>query len=355
MNKKSLIRNVILVFAILVVVIIVVCSIGDIKEIYKVLTTQCNYLYILVCLGLLIGYCLCFQLSLTIMMKHRMKSLNVVDSMLISGSEFFFNGITPFSTGGQPYQVYGFRKKGVRLSTGTSVLLVNFLVYQISLNILLIVGISVYFPKLQQEVPDLLWLIIVGFLLNFLTMIVILGLGLTKTANKFLNVMFKFLCKFKLMRRILAKKIPHIHQSIANMQGAFKEISKNIPLMLLCSAIKFIGFALYYSIPFFVFYALGVNLQFREIFYIIAMASFALAITAWVPTPGASGGAELAFTALFGALPEIAAASAGNSTLAVSGMVLWRFVTYYFVMIYGFIMYTTFEGRLKNYESKFLF
>ena len=355
MNKKSLIRNLILVLAILIIVVIVVCSIGDIKEIYRVLTTQCNYLYILICLGLLVGYCLCFQLSLTILMKRKMKSLDIVDSMLISGSEFFFNGITPFSTGGQPYQVYGFRKKGVRISTGTSILLVNFLVYQVSLNVLLIIGICVYLPKLQQEVPNLLWLIIIGFLLNFLTMLVILALGLTKSANKFLNVCFKFLCKFKLMRRILAKKIPHIHQSIENMQKAFKEISKNIPLMLLCSLIKFIGFAMYYAIPFFVFFALGVNLKFSEIFYIIAMASFALAITAWVPTPGASGGAELAFTALFGALPEIAAASAGNSTLAVSGMVLWRFVTYYSVMIYGFIMYITFESRMKRYEIKFLF
>lgn len=355
MNKKSLVRNVILVLAILIIVVIVVCSIGDIKEIYRVLTTQCNYWYILVCLGLLIGYCFCFQISLTILMKHRMKNLDVVDSMFISGSEFFFNGITPFSTGGQPYQVYGFRKKGVRVSTGTSVLLVNFLVYQISLNILLIVGICVYFPKLQQEVPNLLWLILIGFALNFLTMIVILMLGLTKTASKLLFKSFNLLCKFKLMRRILAKKIPRIQHSIENMQGAFKEISKNIPLMLLCSAIKFVGFALYYSIPFFVFFALGVNLKFSEIFYIIAMASFALAITAWVPTPGASGGAELAFTALFGALPEIAAAAQGNTTLAVSGMVLWRFVTYYFVMIYGFVMYMTFEFRLKRNEMKFLF
>ena len=105
-SKKKIIKNLILVFAILIILIITVFSLGDIKTICDVLIHQTNYAYIAICVALILLYCFFFQLSLTILIKHKYKEISVVDSMYISGSEFFFNGITPFSSGGQPFQAY---------------------------------------------------------------------------------------------------------------------------------------------------------------------------------------------------------------------------------------------------------
>ena len=43
----------------------------------------------------------------------------------------FFNGITPFSTGGQPLQVYMLKKEGIRVTKATNMIIQNFILYQI--------------------------------------------------------------------------------------------------------------------------------------------------------------------------------------------------------------------------------
>ena len=48
----------------------------------------------------------------------------------------FFNGITPFSTGGQPFQLYELKKEGINLAKGASIELVHFVTYQLALVIL---------------------------------------------------------------------------------------------------------------------------------------------------------------------------------------------------------------------------
>ena len=172
MNKKSIIRNLILLICLLIIVFIVLFQFNDIESIWETIQ-KCNFNYLLIAVALLIGYCMLFQISMTILVKRKHHWISTTDTMLISGSEFFFNGITPFSTGGQPFQVYSFRRKGIRISDSTSILLYNFLCYQLALNIVLIVSISVYFNQIMAELPNQMWLIIVGFLINFITSITI--------------------------------------------------------------------------------------------------------------------------------------------------------------------------------------
>ncbi len=353
MNRKSLIRNIIFLVALLILVLIMIFQFGDIKSIGKTLS-NCNYNYILIGVAFLIGYIFLFNLSMTLFVKRKHKWFSNVDSMLIAGSEFFFNGVTPFSTGGQPFQVYSFRRKGIRISDSTSILLYNFLCYQIALNIVLILSITIYFKQLLDEVPNQLWLIILGFLINFITMIVIIILGRSKKAAKLMMKFLRFLCRFKIFKRMLAKKIKKIGHSIENMQSVFKEASSHRKTTFCSVLIKVLAFGLYYSIPFIIYQALGVNLGPNDFFFMLAMSAFACAVAVWVPTPGATGGIEVAFNVLFSQISVIEA-SGNPATLATSAMILWRFITYYLMMIFGFVSYYLFESRLKNYESRYLY
>ncbi len=353
MTRKSLVRNIIFLLVLVIIVFIVLFQLNDIESIWATIQ-QCNYNYLLIGVALLIGYCLFFQLSLTILVKRKHKWFSASDAMYISGSEFFFNGITPFSTGGQPFQVYSFRRKGIRISDSTSILLYNFLCYQIALNIVLILSISIYFKQILEELPNQLWLIILGFLINFITMLIILVLGRSKKAASLMMKFLKFLCKFKLFRRLIGKKINKIGHSIENMQNVFKEASGHRKTTVCSVVLKVLAFGMYYSIPFIIYQALGVKIGIESFFFMLAMSAFACAIAVWVPTPGATGGIEVAFSVLFAQVAVIK--QTGNAeTLAASAMILWRFITYYLIMIYGFISYFLFESRLKNNESRYLF
>ena len=349
-DKKKIIRNVILVLAILVILIILLTSLGDIKSIFDVLVNKTNYLYVLLGIFIVLIYALIFQLSLTVLIKKKSKSISFTDSMLISGTEYFFNGITPFSSGGQPFQAYALKRKNMKLSDSTSILLLNFLAYQIVINVFSIVCIFIYFTRLKEQINNLIWLLIIGFSINFIVMIIIILIGVTRfTGNFFIKIM-TLLCRIKFLNKYLEKRIDSFEIYINEMQLAFKEIAKSKATWLLVIILKAISLMFYYSIPFFIYYAIGVDLKISNLFYIIAMCSFALTISVWVPTPGASGGAELAFTTLFSGL-MIGYDDPQN--LAMSGMLIWRLLTYYFLMIYGLFNYLLFERRAR-YEDRII-
>ena len=350
-SKKSIWKKLILVFAILIVLIILLCSLGDIKAIWNVLTTKTNYLFVGVCILLAIIYCLLFQASLTIIIKKKYKEIKLIDTMYIAGTEFFFNGITPFSSGGQPFQAYGLKQKNMKLSDSTSALLLNFLIYQIAINLFSIVCMVLYFTRLKEQVDNFIWLLVVGFSINLVIMLFLIGIGTIKwVGNLFVKLLVLF-SKIKFLNKFLSNKIEPFKQYISETQAAFKEMYKYKGTVILSFMLKILGLAVYYCIPFFIFWAIGVKIDISNMFYVIAMTSFALTISIWVPTPGASGGAELAFTTLFIGL---LAGYSDVDNLTMSGMLLWRLVTYYFLMAYGFVMYILFE-RGNKYEDRVVY
>ena len=79
---------------------------------------------------------------------------------------------------------------------------------------------------------------------------------------------------------------------------------------------------------------------------ITAMTTFAIAMTCYIPTPGSSGGIEFAFQSLFASIAVM------SESTVVSGMLLWRFLTYYILMILSFIVYLIFEKRAFSYNKE---
>ena len=56
-----------------------------------------------------------------------------MNAFKLSLATMFFNGITPFATGGQPMQLYYFKKEGVSLTESSNIILQNSILYQIAL------------------------------------------------------------------------------------------------------------------------------------------------------------------------------------------------------------------------------
>lgn len=59
----------------------------------------------------------------------------------------FFNNVTPFSSGGQPFQAYILSKYGLKMSDTFSVLMMRFIVYEVSLFswVVILVGVNYKF------------------------------------------------------------------------------------------------------------------------------------------------------------------------------------------------------------------
>jgi len=348
-SKKKIVRNVILVVAILIFVLILALSLGDIKQIYNVLTTKTNYLYLLLALAVAFIYCILWQISLTILIRKKTKEISIKDCIFISGSEFFFNGITPFSSGGQPFQAYALKNKGLKYSDSTSVLLTNFLIYQVVINILAIVSLCLYYARLNESISNLAWLIFIGFSINAFVMVLIILVGANKFTANLIKKFLALLAKIKFLKKFLEPRLVAFDNYVNEVQTAFKEIYKQKLVVFVSFILKVIGQLIYNSIPFIILIAMGVELKFIDIFYVIGMTSFAMTVAVWIPTPGSSGGMELAFTTLFSTL--LVSYSDANS-IAVSAMLIWRLITYYLLMIYGLILYFLYERGSKSDENR---
>lgn len=343
-SKNKILKNLLIVAIILIILIILLCSLGDITKIWGILKTNTNPIGLLICLVVVLLYCFFNQLGLIILVKNKYKDISFKDLYYVSGSEFLFNAITPFSSGGQPFQAYALKKKNVKLSDSTSQLLLNFLAYQIVLNIYCAICIILYYNRLKAQVDNLVWLVVVGFSINLIVMLFIVLIGTTKFMGKLMLKIMDGLCKIKFINKLIGNKRDGFVVYVDEMQLAFKEISKNKLVWFSCAFTKAISLFIYYSIPYFSFMTIGIDLGIENLFYIISMTSFSLTITIWLPTPGASGGAELAFTTFFTGL----IAFDDSTNIALSGMLIWRMFTYYLLIFYGMIMYALFERGNRN-------
>jgi uncharacterized membrane protein YbhN (UPF0104 family) len=79
-------------------------------------------------------------------------------------------------------------------------------------------------------------------------------------------------------------------------------------------------------------------------FLSFALAGLVFVVTAVVPTPGASGGAEAAFFLLFG--PHVPRGALGLLTAS------WRFVTYYLQLAIGAVVFLALDRSAARHAAR---
>ena len=99
-----------------------------------------------------------------------------------------------------------------------------------------------------------------------------------------------------------------------------------------------------YFIPVLLLMSMNIEITFNEMIYVVSLSSLNYTFMSYIPTPGASLGAEFGFQTLLLTISNV------TSNIAVTVVLLWRLFTYYLSMLYGFICYLVLEKRLKNLD-----
>lgn len=254
------------------------------------------------------------------------------DSFLIGSIEYFYNGITPSNTGAQPMQVLEYKRIGVSTSKSTGALLINSTVNQIAVVILCLFSM-IYYKELAKNVVSIKILIAIGFSMNILVLLLYIAIGHSKLIKNWLISVVDWIVN----RKVFKGKLVHISDRFRlfceEAQQAFHNSLKNKWRFFLAIIFKLIALIIFYSLPFFILRALDIDLGPNFFGLVIGMTTFSIAMTCFIPTPGASGGIEFAFQSLFINLAGV------TKTVAVSGMLLWRLLTYYLLMFISLLIY----------------
>lgn len=246
----------------------------------------------------------------------------------------FFNGITPFSSGGQPMQIYMLKKDGIRLTKGTNIIIQNFIIYQAALVVFGLGAICInnYFG-LFPKVSILRRLVTIGFIMNTLVM---LGLIVISFSNKFNHFLVKtginILSKLKIVKN-KEEKLEKWNEKVDDFHEGAEYLKQNKSLCVRTFIYNIVYLGLSYAMPFFVILGLANTIPTGvDPLKCICSSAYVLLMGSFVPIPGASGGIEFGYLKFFGNFI--------TGSLLKASLLIWRTISYYLPMIFGAILFS---------------
>ena len=246
-------------------------------------------------------------------------------SLKIGIMGLYYGALTPFASGGQPMQVVYMKHDGIPLGVSTAIITLKFIVYELSLCFLYIVAMVLKGSFFYTNYHHAFWLTTIGFLLNLIAVAFISMVMLNrKVAENVVHGFIHFLSKIKIIRKE-EKRTAKIDKLIDDFNISSAYIKNNILNFLLSILISIFNMAFLFAIPYFIYRAFGLN---QEPFILLfTLQAFLFLAVSLVPLPGAAGASEggfyLFFSSMFGSIPVF------------MPMIIWRFFTYYLILLVG--------------------
>ena len=340
MNKKNT-KSIIIILLIMTIVLYFIMK-DDFQDIVDNLLSANKWL-IMIGVILIIGYWLLRALALYIVVKKYKKDIKyskMLHQILITQ---FFNGITPFATGGEPMQVYMLNKSGVKVAQATNIIVQEFIMYQAALVLIGLLALILNFAfGICNVNPVLFNLILIGFIINIGVGVISLFISFSKKFSTFLvNFCLKIGIKLRLIKdkekttKIWNEKVQEYNES-----GTM--LKENKKLFFTCVFVNLLALTVFYLIPFFVFMSMGQNVGVMEV---IVLSAFILLVGNFVPLPGGSGGIEGAFLEFFKTIIPFVDT---REAILKSALIIWRVITYYFGIVIGGVALGFFKGDEKK-------
>ena len=243
-------KNTILLLGLTIIILVVLLK-DDYKDIINALTSM-NILYILIAVFFFFLY-LFFKSYIYYITINNKEKISLKESFKHQVITQFFNGITPFSTGGQPMEIYMTTEHGISAVEATNISIQNFIFYQTALVIYGVLAVSYnfifhIFPKTEL----LRKLVLLGFLINTFVAVALLAILISNTFTKKIAFFFvEVLSKVKIIKNKekakekVNKTLDEFHKSATELRNRRGLFTKGVIL-------NFISLTCLYIIPLFI-------------------------------------------------------------------------------------------------------
>lgn len=238
----------------------------------------------------------------------------------------YFNSITPFASGGQPMQLYTLTKQELGAGSAGSALMIKFIIYQSVLTIYSLILIFWKSSFFKTKMSNLFYLIAIGFAVNSSVIIcLIIFSKYRKLTHKIITALSKVLEKLRLVKDMSKLEI-RINDNLEKFHDNMEIVKHSKRMMFKAVIYTIFQLTIIFVIPYFIYLSFG--MRGANIGSMIAGTAFVMMLTAFIPLPGAVGGAEGAFFMFFSLF------FVSNNIMAA--ILLWRLITFYSCIIFGF-------------------
>lgn len=327
--KKTIKNKLSLLIVLLLTIVVLYFSLrNDFDDVVQELRNA-NIWWFLIAVISVLGYYFLSSVSMHLIIKKYNKDYTLWQTVKLKFKTKFFDTITPTSTGGQPYQVYSLTSSGISVLDSTNICLQSFVVFQVALVLMGITAVCANnILHLFTANEGLKILVLIGSLINTGIAVFLFLVSFTTKFNNFIyRKVINIAVKLHLVKDV-EKTNKMYEEYVKNVKAGTTSLLKNKKEFLLIILLNFVGLCLEYIVPLFVLYSIGDYTSFGAFKCIIASA-YVLLMGSFIPLPGGTGGLEYGFVSFFGNF-----LTGGKLTTL---MLLWRFITYYLIMILGAI------------------
>ncbi|MCQ2513735.1 MAG: flippase-like domain-containing protein [Ruminococcus sp.] len=269
--------------------------------------------------------------------RTQFKSFRFLDAIKVAFVGIFFSAVTPSSTGGQPMQLYLLSKMRISVGFGSACMTQKFIVYQIMTALFSIYSVITRFDLFKSAFTNF-WssaFIVLGLLFQLSVtagfLIISFNKRLTNSIMKFVSYIMH---KLKFIKNPDGK-IKKIQSEVDTFHSYNKVLIGNKKLLIFTYLMVFFQVLCVMAVPFFIYISFGMpqiananGVATGNFADFVCIQSFVIFTSNLVPLPGASGGAELAFTMYFSQFFEI-----GNVSKIKPAILMWRFISYYATLL----------------------
>ena len=292
-KNKKYILNIVFFILLIVLTFYILLKDQNILDIFNLMLNS-NKTFILIAIFCMFVYLLLEAVNMlrTIRISGN-KHIKLSSALKYAFIGFFFSAVTPAASGGQPMQIYYMHRDKIPVADSTLALLMNLFSFQIiTISMALI---SVIFNGHYLE-GGMIALFIIGIALNS-TALALLFIGIfSKRLSKWMiDIVIKILRKFKFKRA--DSIIEKLNNGLEKYHMTSKYIKKNKKIMIKMLLTTLIQIVVYYSIPYWIYRAVGFNGE--SIIRMISLQSILYATVSGIPLPGAVGVSESGFLNIF--------------------------------------------------------
>ena len=252
----------------------------------------------------------------------------------------FYSFITPGASGGQPMQVYQFHRCRTPLGDATAALTIHFHCFQLTLLIADVALYAIHRDFIQAQIGANLPFLIIGFVINGVIVSLSLMIAFYQRPIRFLLTKVS-----PIMRRFKLGDPDKLQAQLSGVAdgfyGGMRTLASDGSEIFRQFCFAAVRLVLLMSVMYFIYRGLGQSAVGYD--KIVTMGCMQYTSAAYTPLPGASGAQEGVFSLYFQSLLP--------GKLLLSGLLAWRFITYYLVLIVGSFVTTALGMRNKSVDE----
>ncbi len=253
----------------------------------------------------------------------------------------FFNIITPFGFGGQPFSILSLKREGIPAGKGSSIVIMKL----VTLSAFTQAGAIVSFLLYHRQVETMRFLttlfLVTGSLGIVFVVLLISGFLYPHFLVRSLTTIGKVLHSVRILKSTLNLKRRIIHEAVVARRSFRRYFSHHLGC--------FIGGTLFNGLTYFtqlvllwaILFGLGIEIPFGDA---LVLAAILLFLIMFMPTPGAVGFGEAFFLLLY--------ARVIPTYLLGVALVLWRFFYHYLSALFGAVSSSKYASEMIVGKAK---